>query len=104
MNWNKVFSKKRKRSQKKSIYAYEVDRLLNRYPLEPVEEILKAEDRRNIATAIAIREQGIDEKNRLKAVIKMHEWVHPPTQKHQIEGNLDLSARLNEVLEPEEKE
>jgi hypothetical protein len=34
----------------------------------------------------------------------MHEWVHPPTQKHQIEGNLDLSARLNEVLEPEEKE
>ena len=101
MNWNPLKSGKRRK--KGALKAYE-EKFLVQYSDYEVKGILKKEAKRSVAVIAAIRDEGVDERNKLKAANSLLDRVVPRVEKHEIEGSLTLESRLNEALEKTEEQ
>ena len=94
MNWN-VFKrgKRGKRRQPSISKAYEESFLEKYSEIEP-EKILSDQTKKTIAVVAGIRDQGIDERNRLKAAKVLLDRMLP--EKHEIKGEVIQSRSPEE--------
>ena len=97
MRWN-VFKKRASGRKRNNLKAYEY-KFLTQYSEDEPKTILNKEAKRSLAVVASIRDEGIDERNKLKAANSLLDRVIPRVEKHEIEGSLTLESRLAEALE-----